>query len=113
MAGELSGRVALVTGANQGIGAAAAIALARLGADVAVSYHQSAEGGNEYPEAFARERSKDGKEVVDAIAVMGRRTVGVRADFTHPDAPTELFRAARDALGPIDILVNNASSARR
>jgi 3-oxoacyl-[acyl-carrier protein] reductase len=113
MAGELSGRVALVTGANQGIGAATALALASLGADVAISYHQTREDGDEYPAAFAQERSKDGSDVVDAIAAMGRHAVGVRADFTDANAPTALYAAAEDALGPIDILVNNASGVRR
>ena len=44
---------------------------------------------------------------------MGRRSVGVRADFMDADAPPLLYAAAESVLGPIDILVNNASSARR
>jgi len=110
---ELSGRVALVTGANQGIGAATAIALARLGADVAISYFQTNEDGDEYPAAFSEERAKDGSDVVDAIADLGRRAFAFEADFTQRDAPEELFAAAQDALGPIDVLVNNASGVRR
>ncbi|MEY2471116.1 MAG: hypothetical protein QOK28_445 [Actinomycetota bacterium] len=109
MAGELSRRVALVTGANQGIGAAAAIALARLGADVAISYFQTDELADEYPAAFADERRKDGSAVVDAIADLGCRAFAFEADFRQVDAPHELFAAAHDSLGPIDILVNNAS----
>src|SRR4051812_21769636 len=113
MAGELSGRVALVTGANQGIGAATALALAHLGADVAISYFQTREDGDEYPPAFAAERSRDGSDVVAAITSYGRRGCAFAADFTRPDAPAQLFAGATDALGPIDILVNNASGVRR
>ena len=97
MTGELAGRVALVTGANQGIGAATAIALARLGADVAFSCFEG----------------RDRSEVVDAVTDLGRRVFAFEADFTQPDAAVELFAAAHEALGPIDILVNNASGSRR
>jgi 3-oxoacyl-[acyl-carrier protein] reductase len=113
MTGELSGRVALVTGANQGIGAATALALAQLGADVAISYFQSDQGGDEYPSQYAEMRGRDGSDVVDALADRGVRAFALEADFTAPDAPAELFAAAQDALGPIDILVNNASGIAR
>jgi 3-oxoacyl-[acyl-carrier protein] reductase len=113
MAGELAGRVALVTGANQGIGAAAAFALAGLGADVAISYFPTQEDGDEYPAAFAEQRSRDGSDVVDTIADLGCRGFAIEADFRQPDAPNEVFAAAQDALGAIDILVNNASGVRR
>jgi 3-oxoacyl-[acyl-carrier protein] reductase len=113
MAGELAGRVALVTGANQGIGAATALALAGLGADVAISYFQTNEDEGEYPEAFATERAKDGGDVVDAIAALGRRSLSLQADFTEQHSPVELFTLVESGLGPVDILVNNASGVRR
>jgi 3-oxoacyl-[acyl-carrier protein] reductase len=94
---ELAGRTALVTGANQGIGAATAIALAGLGADV----------------VFSSFEGRDAGDVVDAVAKLGRRAFAFEADFTQPDTPEELFASAHDALGPIDILVNNASGSRR
>jgi 3-oxoacyl-[acyl-carrier protein] reductase len=84
-----------------------------MGADVAISYHQPHYAGDEYPAAFATERAKDGSEVVDAIAAMGRRSVGIRADFTDVGVPDMLYAAAESALGPIDILVNNASGVGR
>ncbi|MDP1795443.1 MAG: SDR family oxidoreductase [Acidimicrobiales bacterium] len=113
MSSELAGRVALVTGANQGIGAAAARALAELGADVAISYHQTSEDGDEYPPEFAQQRGRNGAEVVAAIEGLGRRAVRIAADFMEPSAPARLFGDAERALGPVDILVNNASGVRR
>ncbi len=110
---ELEGRTALVTGANQGIGAATAIALARLGADVAISYFQTEEDGDEYPSAFAEQRARDGSDVVAAIEALGRRAVRINADFLEPSAPTRLYAEAEMELGPVDILVNNASGVRR
>jgi 3-oxoacyl-[acyl-carrier protein] reductase len=110
---NLRGRVALVTGANQGIGAATAIALGELGADVAISYFQTNEDGEEYPPAFAAQRSRDGSEVVAALSALGVRGCAFAADFMQASAPGELFAAATDALGPVDILVNNASGVRR
>ena len=113
MSRDLEGRVALVTGANQGIGAAAAVALARLGADVAIGYFPTGEDGDEYPAAFAQQRSRDGSDVVAGIEALGRRAVRIEADFLAPTAPADLFAAAEGALGPIDVLVNNASGVRR
>lgn len=110
---ELEGRTALVTGANQGIGAATAVALARMGADVAISYFQTNEDGDEYPAAFAAARSRDGRDVVAAIEALGRRAVRINADFLDPAAPTRVYAEAEMELGPVDILVNNASGARR
>lgn len=110
---ELAGRVALVTGANQGIGAATALALASLGADVAISYFQTNEDGDEYPASFAQARSKDGSDVVAAIEALGRRAVRIDADFLDPTSPTRVYAEAEMELGPVDILVNNASGVRR
>jgi 3-oxoacyl-[acyl-carrier protein] reductase len=92
----LAGRVALVTGASRGIGAAIAIALADAGADVAVNY---------------RERVAEAEFVAGAITTLGRRAVAVAADVSRGEAVDGLVRAVEAMLGPIDILVNNAGIA--
>ncbi len=93
---DLTGRIALVTGASRGIGRAVAIALAQAGADVAVNY---------------RERATEAIEVVETIHALGRRAIAVPADVSRGDAVSEMFRTAEHALGLIDILVNNAGIA--
>lgn len=88
---RLPGRVAIITGAGRGIGAATAIALAEAGADVVLSA-----------------RSEDQLRVVASkIQTLGRRTLEVPADLTEPGAAESLAHAAAGGLGRIDIVVNN------
>jgi 3-oxoacyl-[acyl-carrier protein] reductase len=90
---ELTGRVALVTGGSRGIGAAIALALAEAGADVAVNY---------------RSRAAEAQQVCDAIARLGRRTVKIAADVGVAAEVQRLVNAVEAALGPVNVLVNNA-----
>ncbi len=88
---RLDGQAAIVTGAGRGIGAATAVALAQMGADVVVS---------------ARSVDQLG-EVAATIEGLGRRTAVVPADLSDLDAVGGLAQAAVDAFGRIDIVVNN------
>ena len=91
----LSDRVALVTGAGQGIGRAIAETLGREGARVAIHYHTSAAGAE-----AARE----------AIRMGGGQAMTVGGDLRQPGTATAVVRAVEEALGPVDILVNNAAA---
>ena len=97
-ASDLSGRVAMVTGASRGIGKAIALALAKAGADVAVNY---------------RSRAVEAQAVVTAIRALGRRSVSLDADVSNSQAVARLVGSVEEALGPIDLLVNNADIALR
>lgn len=89
----LEGRKALVTGAQQGIGEAIALALAAAGADVALNYLDD--------EASAA-------SVAAKIAVLGRKAVTIQGDVSEFAALPDLTATAEEALGGLDILVNNA-----
>ncbi|HQE91900.1 MAG TPA: 3-oxoacyl-[acyl-carrier-protein] reductase [Anaerolineae bacterium] len=89
----LEGKVALVTGGSRGIGRAIALELACHGADVAVNYVHNATAA---------------QQVVAAITAMGRRAVALPADVGDFDQAAALVTAALDALGRLDILINNA-----
>jgi 3-oxoacyl-[acyl-carrier protein] reductase len=111
----LAGRVALVTGANHGIGAATAEALGRLGADVAVAYLRltPAEDDPGRPAAYGEQRRQDAARTVQAVTAAGSSGVGAEADLSDPASATRLFDAAEEALGPVSILVHNASGWRK
>jgi 3-oxoacyl-[acyl-carrier protein] reductase len=111
----LEGHVALVTGANQGIGAATAVALAALGADVLVTYlrFDPLEDDPGRPAGYAVARRGDAAATSAAITALGRRCEALEADLAEPTAPPRLFDAAEAALGPVDVLVHNASGWRK
>ncbi len=92
---DLSGKAALITGASSGIGAATARVFAELGASVAIGYHQNQKG------AF---------ELRDALAGSGSKVVAIQADVQQAQQARSLLEQARDLLGPVDVLVNNAGS---
>jgi NAD(P)-dependent dehydrogenase (short-subunit alcohol dehydrogenase family) len=92
--GRLEGRRALITGADSGIGAAVAIAFAREGADVTMSY--------------LPEEEKDARHVAEQIEAAGRRAILVPGDITDSEHCRALVRAAVDSMGGLDAVVNVA-----
>ena len=92
--GRLAGRKALLTGADSGIGRAAAIAFAREGADVAICY--------------LPDEQKDAEEVAQYIRDAGRKAVLLAGDVSHEGFCQRLVADAFEQLGGLDILVNNA-----
>jgi 2-deoxy-D-gluconate 3-dehydrogenase len=93
---SVAGRVALVTGASRGMGAAIAAGLAEAGADVAVH-------GNT--------RSPD--DTCARVRALGRRALAVTGEMADPATPGRLVRETVDGLGGLDVLVNNAGTIRR
>lgn len=90
---DLTGKVALVTGASRGIGKAIAVSLADAGAAVAVNYLS---------------KRTEAEHVVDLIHKTGCKAVAVPADVSKATDVAEMVNNVRRELGPIDILVNNA-----
>jgi len=107
---DLQHHVALVTGANHGIGAATARLLAACGAAVVVSYLRIPEPGDAaVPELYRRHRALDAAAVLSAIEAEGGRAVALEADLADAGTPARLFNAAEEAFGAVDILINNAT----
>jgi 7-alpha-hydroxysteroid dehydrogenase len=101
MTGRLAGRTAIVTGGSRGLGRAIALALGADGAAVAVAGRTEQVWDDRLPGTIG--------ETVADIEAAGGRAVAVRADLTDRDDISRLVRAARETLGPITILVNNAA----
>jgi 2-deoxy-D-gluconate 3-dehydrogenase len=92
---DLTGQIAVVTGASTGLGKAMTLALASAGADVVVVDHSSKE------------------EVAQEVQKIGRRAISIAADLTQMDSIEKIESAAIAEFGKIDILVNNAGTIRR
>lgn len=93
--GRLTGRKALITGGDSGIGRAAAIAFAREGADVVINYYPTEE--------------PDAREVIELAKATGRKAVPIPGDLREEDFCAKLVGQAVEALGGLDILVTNAA----
>ncbi|HLO66653.1 MAG TPA: SDR family oxidoreductase [Holophaga sp.] len=96
--GRLQGKAALITGGDSGIGKAVAIAFAREGADVLISYLESEEA--------------DAKDTEKWVTEAGRKAVLMPGDIACPDHCAALVAKAVEAFGHLDILVNNAAHQR-
>ncbi|GGC31090.1 dehydrogenase [Brevibacterium sediminis] len=92
--GRLRGRRALITGSDSGIGSAVAIAFAREGAEVALSYLPAEE--------------EDAQHVCEVIRQAGRKAVPLPGDLSDPEYCREVVRRAAEELGGLDAVVNNA-----
>jgi NAD(P)-dependent dehydrogenase (short-subunit alcohol dehydrogenase family) len=92
---RLKGRKALITGGDSGMGRAAAIAYAREGADVVINYYPTEE--------------PDAQEVISLLKKEGHKIVGIPGDLREESFCTDLVAKAVEALGGLDIVVNNAA----
>ncbi len=98
MAGELQGRVALVTGGSGGIGGALCRALAGAGADVALTYSGHRD---------------DAESVADDVRRAGRRALVLQGDLSRPEVPAQQVEQTIGALDAVDVLVPNAGTGRQ
>jgi 3-oxoacyl-[acyl-carrier protein] reductase len=106
----MASHTAIVTGANHGIGAATAVALAARDCGVLCAYRRLSDPGDPgTPAAYGEQRAAGAAAVVETIERAGGRARAADADLADPGTPNELFEMAEQYLGPVDILINNAS----
>src|ERR1700682_4770429 len=117
---ELTGKVALVTGASRGLGRQDALTLAQAGADVVITdilveddpdLQKSAEDSGS---ALAQLATSQGwvhtNQTAEEIRKMGRKSVAIKMDVTNREQIREVFKKVKDQFGKIDILINNAET---
>jgi 3-oxoacyl-[acyl-carrier protein] reductase len=117
---DLSGRVAIVTGASRGLGREDALTLARMGADVVITdilieddpdLQTTAEGANSVLAQVATSRGwVYANQTAEEIRQMGRRATAIKMDVTDRERVRAVFAQVREQFGQIDILVNNAAT---
>jgi 3-oxoacyl-[acyl-carrier protein] reductase len=90
---DITGKIALITGGDRGIGRGIAIALAQAGVDVVLNYHVNADSAN---------------EVCAEIKKLGRRSIAVQADVADTSQIRSMVQKVQSDMGTIEILVNNA-----
>ncbi len=117
---DLSGRVAVVTGASRGLGREDALTLARMGADVVITdilieddphLQTTADGANS---VLAQVATSQGwvysNATAEEIRQMGRRATAIKMDVTDRERIQEVFAQVKEQFGRIDILINNAAT---
>ncbi|MHA6278870.1 SDR family NAD(P)-dependent oxidoreductase [Salinimicrobium sp. CAU 1759] len=92
--GKLEGKVALITGSDSGIGAASAIAFAKEGANVVITYHTDEKGA---------------KETLEKVEDAGSKGIVLQVDISEEKEVEQMFDRSLQALGKLDILMNNAA----
>jgi 3-oxoacyl-[acyl-carrier protein] reductase len=103
---QLFGKKALITGVSRsvGIGASVARALSAMGANVFTTYYRPYDSSMPWGSA-----SQEANEIIEELKANGVKAHGIEADLSHIDTPKMLFDQAEQAIGPVDILINNAT----
>src|SRR5438552_6068202 len=117
---DLTGKVAVVTGASRGLGRQDALTLASMGADVVITdvlveddpnLQQTAESQGSMLAQFAVSQGwVHSNATAEAIRQMGRKSLAIKMDVTNRDQVREVFKNIKDEFGKIDILINNAAT---
>ena len=117
---DLSGRVAVVTGASRGLGRQDALTLASMGADVVITdvlveddpnLQQTAEAqGSALAQVAVAQGWVHSNATADQIRKMGRKSLAIKMDVTNREQIRDVFKKVKDEFGKIDILINNAAT---
>jgi 3-oxoacyl-[acyl-carrier protein] reductase len=117
---DLTGRVAVITGASRGLGRQDALTLASQGADVVITdvlveddpeLQKTAEAqGSVLAQVTVSQGWVHSNSTADEIRKMGRKSLAIKMDVTNRDQVREVFKKVREQFGKIDILINNAAT---